>query len=59
MLPRADLDLIPALAALLDQRHVTRAAESIGIGQPAMSSALASTCIHWLRERIAALASNI
>jgi LysR family transcriptional regulator, nod-box dependent transcriptional activator len=41
VLRRADLNLIPALAALLDQRHVTRAAESIGIGQPAMSSALA------------------
>jgi LysR family nod box-dependent transcriptional activator len=41
VLRRADLNLIPALAALLDQRHVTRAAETIGIGQPAMSSALA------------------
>jgi LysR family transcriptional regulator, nod-box dependent transcriptional activator len=41
VLHRADLNLIPALAALLDQRHVTRAAETIGIGQPAMSSALA------------------
>ena len=41
VLRRADLNLIPALAALLDQRHVTRAAESVGIGQPAMSSALA------------------
>jgi LysR family transcriptional regulator, nod-box dependent transcriptional activator len=41
VLRRADLNLVPALAALLDQRHVTRAAESIGIGQPAMSSALA------------------
>ena len=30
VLRRADLNLIPALAALLDQRHVTRAAESIG-----------------------------
>ena len=41
VLRRADLNLLPALAALLEQRHVTRAAESIGIGQPAMSSALA------------------
>jgi LysR family transcriptional regulator, nod-box dependent transcriptional activator len=41
VLRRADLNLIPALAALLDQRNVTRAAESINIGQPAMSSALA------------------
>jgi LysR family transcriptional regulator, nod-box dependent transcriptional activator len=37
---RTDLNLIPALAALLDERHVTRAAETIGIGQPAMSSTL-------------------
>ncbi|MBB5167556.1 LysR substrate-binding domain-containing protein [Mycobacterium sp. AZCC_0083] len=41
ILRRADLNLVPALAALLDQRHVTRAAETLGIGQPAMSSALA------------------
>ena len=41
VLRRTDLNLVPALAALLDQRHVTRAAESLGIGQPAMSAALA------------------
>jgi DNA-binding transcriptional LysR family regulator len=41
VLRRTDLNLLPALAALLDQRHVTRAAEAIGIGQPAMSYALA------------------
>jgi DNA-binding transcriptional LysR family regulator len=41
VLRRAGLNLLPALAALLEQRHVTRAAESIWIGQPAMSSALA------------------
>jgi len=40
-LRRIDLNLIPALAALLDQRHVTRAAETLGIRQPAMSAALA------------------
>jgi DNA-binding transcriptional LysR family regulator len=40
-LRRMDLTLVPALAALLDQRHVTRAAETLGIGQPAMSAALA------------------
>jgi LysR family transcriptional regulator, nod-box dependent transcriptional activator len=39
-LRRADLNLIPALAVLLRERHVTRAAEFLGIGQPAMSSAL-------------------
>jgi LysR family transcriptional regulator, nod-box dependent transcriptional activator len=41
VLRRMDPSLIPALAALLDQRHVTRAAETLGIGQPAMSAALA------------------
>jgi DNA-binding transcriptional LysR family regulator len=41
MLRRMDLNLVPALAALLDQRHVTRAAETLGIRQPAMSAALA------------------
>ncbi|MGH3172205.1 MAG: LysR family transcriptional regulator, partial [Trebonia sp.] len=40
-LRRMDLNLIMPLNALLDQRHVTRAAESLGIGQPAMSAALA------------------
>jgi hypothetical protein len=30
VLRRADLNLIPALAALLDQRHMTRAAQAIG-----------------------------
>jgi LysR family nod box-dependent transcriptional activator len=41
VLRRLDLNLVPALAALLDQRHVTRAAEALGIRQPAMSAALA------------------
>jgi DNA-binding transcriptional LysR family regulator len=41
VLRRIDLNLVPALAALLDQRHVTRAAEALGIRQPAMSAALA------------------
>ena len=40
-LRHADLNLLLSLNALLEQRHVTRAAESIGIGQPAMSAALA------------------
>jgi LysR family transcriptional regulator, nod-box dependent transcriptional activator len=39
VLRRIDLNLVPALAALLDQRHVTRAAETLGIRQPAMSAA--------------------
>src|SRR2546423_7839646 len=36
-----DLNLLPPLAALLDERHVTRAAERSGLSQPAMSRALA------------------
>lgn len=35
-----DLNLLVALKALLDERHVTRAAERIGLSQPAMSRAL-------------------
>lgn len=37
---RADLNLVPALAVLLDERHVSRAAERLGLSQPAMSRAL-------------------
>ena len=36
-----DLNLLVALRALLSERHVTRAARSIGLSQPAMSHALA------------------
>lgn len=36
-----DLNLLKALDALLAERHVTRAAQRIGITQPAMSAALA------------------
>src|SRR5438309_2966894 len=36
-----DLNLLPLLAALLEERHVTRAAERSGLSQPAMSRALA------------------
>lgn len=35
-----DLNLLPALEALLRRRHVTRAAEDVGLSQPAMSRAL-------------------
>ncbi|MCX4903832.1 LysR family transcriptional regulator [Streptomyces sp. NBC_00878] len=38
---RLDLNLLIPLNALLEQRHVTRAAETVGIGQSAMSAALA------------------
>ena len=36
-----DLNLVPALEALLRRRNVTRAAEDVGLSQPAMSRALA------------------
>jgi DNA-binding transcriptional LysR family regulator len=36
-----DLNLVPALDALLRRRNVTRAAEDVGLSQPAMSRALA------------------
>lgn len=35
-----DLNLLPALDALLAERHVTRAARRVGLSQPAMSHAL-------------------
>ncbi|HLR98323.1 MAG TPA: LysR family transcriptional regulator, partial [Mycolicibacillus parakoreensis] len=39
-LSRIDLNLVPALVALLDERHVSRAATRMGLSQPAMSRAL-------------------
>ena len=36
-----DLNLLTVLAALLEERHVTRAAERLGMSQPAVSRALA------------------
>jgi DNA-binding transcriptional LysR family regulator len=36
-----DLNLLPPLAALLEERHVTRAAERSGLSQPALSRTLA------------------
>src|ERR1700754_35012 len=35
-----DLNLLPALAALLEERHVSGAATRVGLSQPAMSRAL-------------------
>jgi DNA-binding transcriptional LysR family regulator len=40
-LSSVDLNLLPALEALLRRRHVTRAAEDVGMSQPAMSHILA------------------
>jgi DNA-binding transcriptional LysR family regulator len=42
-----DLNLIPALSALLEERNVTRAAERVSLGQPAMSAALARLRRHF------------
>lgn len=39
-LNRFDLNLLPALHALLQERNVTRAGERVSLSQPAMSSAL-------------------
>ena len=36
-----DLNLLPALEALIRRRNVTRAGEDVGLSQPAMSRALA------------------
>ncbi|EKD71727.1 MAG: Transcriptional regulator, LysR family protein [uncultured bacterium] len=38
---KLDLNLLIALKALLEEKHVSRAAERIGLSQPAMSRALA------------------
>jgi LysR family nod box-dependent transcriptional activator len=40
-LAQIDLNLLVALDALLSERHVTRAADRVGLSQPAMSGALA------------------
>jgi DNA-binding transcriptional LysR family regulator len=42
-----DLNLVPALSALLEERNVTRAAERVSLGQPAMSAALARLRRHF------------
>jgi DNA-binding transcriptional LysR family regulator len=39
-LQNIDLNLLPALAALLEERHISRAAERTGLSQSAMSRAL-------------------
>ncbi|WP_310880902.1 LysR family transcriptional regulator [Bradyrhizobium brasilense] len=39
-LSTVDLNLLVAFEALMEERHVTRAAERIGLAQPSMSSAL-------------------
>ena len=46
-LPSIDLNLLVALHALLRERNVTRAGESIGLSQPATSAALARLRRHF------------
>ena len=38
---RYDLNLLPVFVALMEERSVTRAAERLGMTQPALSNALA------------------
>jgi len=49
-LERLDLNLLVALRALLEERHVTRAGARIGLSQPAMSAALARLRRHFADE---------
>nr|WP_222109516.1 LysR family transcriptional regulator [Streptomyces cupreus] len=42
-----DLNLVPSLRALLEERNVTRAGQRIGLSQPAMSAALARLRRHF------------
>jgi DNA-binding transcriptional LysR family regulator len=44
---RLDLNLLVALDAILSERHVTRAGERLGVGQPAMSGALSRLRTHF------------
>ncbi len=46
-----DLNLLVALDALLGDLHVTRAAERVGLSQPAMSNALSRLC-HVFRDEL-------
>jgi DNA-binding transcriptional LysR family regulator len=52
-LPGIDLNLLVALRALLRERNVTRAGESIGLSQPATSAALARLRRHFGDELLA------
>jgi DNA-binding transcriptional LysR family regulator len=46
-----DLNLLAVLDALLDEAHVSRAADRIGLSQPAASSAL-ERCRHLFKDRL-------
>src|SRR5918998_6688029 len=45
-----DLNLLVSLRALLEEANVSRAAQRMGVGQPAMSSALARLRRHYKDE---------
>jgi DNA-binding transcriptional LysR family regulator len=47
---RVDLNLLPPLVALLEERHVSRAAERLALSQPAMSRALQRLRRHFADE---------
>ena len=47
MSPRPDMNLLVVLDALLAERSVTRAAQSLGLSQPAVSASLARLRIHF------------
>lgn len=52
-----DLNLLVALDSLLGERHVTRAAERVGLSQPAMSNAL-SRLRHIFRDELLVRTAN-
>jgi DNA-binding transcriptional LysR family regulator len=52
-LPNLDLNLLIALDALLEQRGVTRAAQQLGLSQPALSASLARLRRHFGDELLA------
>jgi DNA-binding transcriptional LysR family regulator len=52
-LPNLDLNLLIALDALLEQRGVTRAAQKLGLSQPALSASLARLRRHFGDELLA------
>jgi len=54
-----DLNLLVALDALLAERHVTRAAERVGLSQPAMSNALSRLRRHFKDDLLVRTASGM
>jgi LysR family nod box-dependent transcriptional activator len=63
-LSRLDLNLLVALDALLSERSVTRAAEKLGLSQPALSASLSRLRVHFqdpilVRERNAYILSPL